>query len=911
MDNDLDHGTIATKAYINADMDDNFFGFIPKSQEEHTQITELESGYVYNPFYVGRNNSTIVKLSDLELFGKYKKALAFCLKDGIKIGQDEFLHIYQKILKESEINSLTKFFTLVPVSIKLLKNKYHRQTALLIDRPFLTKFNSKNIMLDNDEVIVPLFELDEKIIQLYSLMYEPQYDVNTLITSGVLYKYFNCDSYKTIITNRLSQILCDLKDSQYWLNPYNCNINMTDKFKERRFRIKDITTSDGKNIIFGDNSKINDMAIKNIFEKINNYDNSFKFKQVYRKQLYTDVSSVVKVDGTAYKLYRINNDPLTITKDQVTELFNSTTDTKLLFSMFNSLLLSKQYCHLVLNNQYVLDKMKPIFDSKLIVLYNYLFGYAWSYMYIEECIVKTRTKNTSRYVFDINTASKLPFFPYCDENILMNPYCVLPVDKKVFNSTKNLFGVKMIADYKEYGISTLNDFVTKFNIFTTGTSDKSIFDGLETVPGTTKWKHFAVGGSIIPACAQKRSPLIDTITTNEMSYVNKMARYFSEYYNESDIDIMCNSKSIFEFMDNISKLIEVIKKNLVLAHGKNAADTVVIEPIKTLGLILNVKFIEECLKDFGDADYVIKNINSPNIKERLYEEYFNYKRLSNNKYRKEHKNNVLYENFYKISPIDELNVIVTDYENNKDAKYENDSSTYVYLNDILPDDRKVSNDKNILVLKMSESLKFKIKSPHMLHCIEAFRVHYDDYFSCVAKFHLPCVRGYYTGENVYLLPSCVTALMTFTNIDYKYFAGIRDPIDIINKYRMRGFGTILNEQEKVDAVKYNSAIDKWKNVFQIDLHKKDTMTNHFGSKQLTDRMFQPGRNFNNYPEDAYRKPDYEYVNNMTDYYNYYKTKYNYTPNACDYLKFNAIKDDGSFNPLKKWVIDAAYDELMS
>lgn len=910
MDNDLDYGTQTSPVYVNAELDDDFFGTVAQASNNQTDNTNLETGNVYNPFYIGRDNSKVIKMSDLELFSKYKRSLAFCLKDGVKVDQNILLYVYQKIIKETDIEMLTNFFTLIPASIKLVKNKYHRQTALIVDRPFLVSFNSKNIMLDNDEIIIPLFELDEKTVHLYSLMYEPQYNVTTIITGGILYKYFNCDSYRTIVTNRLTQILGDLKDSQYWLNPYNCNINMTSKFKERRFRIKDIITPDGKNIIFGDNTKINDKAIKNIFEKINNYDNNLKFKQIYRKQLYTDVSSVVKVEGSSYKLYRINNDPLVIAKDQITELFNSITDNKLLFSMFSSLLLSKQYCHLVLNNKAVLEKMTPLFDSKMIVLYNYLFGYAWAYMYIEECIVKTRTKHTSRYVFDINTANKLPFFPYYDENILANPYCVLPVDKKAFNSTKNLFGIKMIANYKDYGISTLDEFKTKFNIFTTGKSDKNIFDGIETVEGSSKWKHFAIGGSIIPACAQKRSPLFDTITTNEMSHVDKMARYFTEYYNESDIDIMCNSKSIFDFIDNISKLIAVIKKNLISLYGKEEGENITIEPIKTLGLILNVKYIEECLSDFGTAEDVMKNINSPNIKERLFEEYFDYKKVSNKKYRSEHKNNQLYEHFYKILSVDDLNIIVTDYENNKDIKYENDSSAYIYLNDILPGDRKVPQDKNILVLKISESLKFKIKSPQMLHCIEAFRVHYEDYFSCVAKFHLPCVRGYYNSENVYLLPSCVSALMTFINIDYKYFAGIRDPIDIINKYRMRGFGTILNEHEKIDAVKYNGTIDKWKDVFQVNMQKKESMPNHFGSKPLTDRMFQPGKHFQGFPDDSYRNPNCEYVNSVEDYYKYFKTKYNYTPGACDYLKFNAIKEDGSFNQLKKWVIDAAFDELM-
>jgi hypothetical protein len=33
------------------------------------------------------------------------------------------------------------------------------------------------------------------------------------------------------------------------------------------------------------------------------------------------------------------------------------------------------------------------------------------------------------------------------------------------------------------------------------------------------------------------------------------------------------------------------------------------------------------------------------------------------------------------------------------------------------------------------------------------------------------------------------------NLDYKYFAGSQDPINIINKYRMRGFGCWLNMNE--------------------------------------------------------------------------------------------------------------------
>ena len=158
-------------------------------------------------------------------------------------------------------------------------------------------------------------------------------------------------------------------------------------------------------------------------------------------------------------------------------------------------------------------------------------------------------------------------------------------------------------------------------------------------------------------------------------------------------------------------------------------------------------------------------------------------------------------------------------------------------------------------------------------------------------------------------PSCVTALMTFINIDYKYFAGIRDPIDIIDKYRMRGFGTILNEQEKTNAVEYNSSVPKWQSIFAVDSKNKASAAAHFGTKKITDNMFKPGKFLRNYPSDAYKNPDLNYVSTMEDYYNYYKMNYGYSPNACDFLKFTSIGPDGNIQPVKKWVLEAAYDEL--
>ena len=900
-------------------LDDNFFGNA-STEISNTDTTEIgvPDGLIKNPYFSGIDNQ-VQNMEDQELFSRFKKSVAICKKDGINVPPSTLVQIYQKTLKQVDFESLAQYFTLVRVSNKLIKNKCHRQTSFIVARPILNIFNSSQISLENEELVIPLFELSEDQVDLYNCMYESPYNISVITKANTLYQYFTCDSYKFVVIDRLTKMFTDINEANYWTHSYHCGINITDAFQNRTFKSKELMDNQIKASITSKSNNIQDNQdndAKNIFDKITNSQNKNTnyMENVYRKRVFTDASSGIKQKGQKYRLYRIDNELPVLTKDQTTEIFNSIKEQKLLFNTFNTFLLSKTHCHLVINNQTVLKKMQPFFKGKLLAFYNYVFGYAWTCMYFEECIMKTRTKNTSRYVFDINTAHNLPFFPYCAENIHMNPYCVLTVDEKSVKSKENYHGLPMISDYKEYGIDNLEGFVTKFNIFTTGKPDKNIFDGLETVPGTKpetkRWKHFAMSGSsVIPACAQKRNPLIDQVSMPQMSYSDKLNRYFNEYYSDSDIDVMCDSKSVFDFMDNIASLVEVIVKNLSAIEGKDVRGTIEVEPIKTLSILVHSKFIEENMKDIGNVDYIIKNITSQAVKERFHEEYYNCKRIKNNQYRKIKKGNALYEHFYKILSIDEMSVKITSYEIVKDAQYESDCDTYIYLKDILPQDKKVPDNQNILILKVSECLKFKIRSPKMLHSIEAFRTKYDDYFSCVSRFHLPCVRGYYNYEDVYLLPSCITALMTYTNMDYKYFAGMRDPIEIINKYRMRGYGTIINEQEKMNVIEYNSSVNKWKGMFTVDSKNKSSVLAHFGPKKLNDNIYKPGFFLRGHPEDAYKKLDLKYIMTVDDYYNHYKVSYGYVPETIDFLKFRSVSENGSLSPLKKWIIDAAYDQL--
>ena len=64
--------------------------------------------------------------------------------------------------------------------------------------------------------------------------------------------------------------------------------------------------------------------------------------------------------------------------------------------------------------------------------------------------------------------------------------------------------------------------------------------------------------------------------------------------------------------------------------------------------------------------------------------------------------------------------------------------------------------------------KYKISSPYLQYPFELFMIKYS-FMSIVQNFHLPCVRCYYDGSNVFLTPSCISEHLTYMNLDYKYF----------------------------------------------------------------------------------------------------------------------------------------------
>jgi hypothetical protein len=893
-------------------------------ENENNNDIELKDNEIINPFYIKSGESKLNDIEKKELF-TYKKVYILCTRndfnqDELSISDQELiLRVFEKVISKDDFEKLGNFFVLTEASVKILKNKEHYSQSLIVETSkdnILEIFNHNKYKFENfNEIVVFMIELAEHFVNIYKEQYEQKNEEQNLLQTILLDTYYNRDGYNpnySIINKKI----INLKEADFWTQKYNCNYTINEHFLQRKFDYDGKIESHVKAIALASSLEKNqDAQIKQVINKLDkdgvkdvNY-----LDHIYRKEVYVDAMDALK-DNKKRTYFATPNEKIekgAFNKKSITELFESL-DVKLhekqMYDIFNTLLISKEYCHLVLNNKSVLDKMKPIID-KFYHLYRYLFGYAWMCFYTEECIFKTKTTNENRYVFDIETVHRLPVFPVINKDLHLNPYITSLVSKKVISSENNCLSLPMNFDNFEssYGVCNLEQFKERFNLFTTGDEKKNIFDGID-------WSCFAVSGSAIPACMQKKSPLIDLVRQPEQSDADNLKTFYSHYYPDSDIDLMCNKAGVFEFMDKVNDIVNIVNKNI---FGTEEIK-LIIEPKKSLALIIHQDYIIERISAINkelnknySADDIKTNISTQEIKEYFYKIYTTFKFEQNIKQRSKYETNHLYDHFYKVTSIDDMNIYIVDNMYQKDNVEPKDSESYFYVNDYRSEDNKVSKDKNIMIFKISENIKFKLHSSKMLHSIEAFRIKDPSFFSVVARFHLPCVRGFYTGNNIYMLPSCVTAMMTGINIDYKYFAGIRDPIDILNKYRMRGYGILINDNEKQHMVYYNGSLNnKWNNMFNVNLKNKDSINKFFGAQNINSNIFKPLVFLKNFPKDIYNivnpSRTFNDVNDLVDFLRS-KKGYDSSLSLVNTTRLKTINEDGKIEVLKKWIIEGVKD----
>jgi len=766
-------------------------------------------------------------------------------------------------------------YTLIPMPVSIIKNTFIKNFLHLLDYEYLNKeYNIDRKFfscVDQKELVLNLTNIDIKDFQSFEMQFNGVCSFKDYLVSTLLDDYMSYSSTNEIMrTNRIN-MLQTINERTYWSLYSNCRLNISLQFMQRGFNLH-LT------------ERLENEQIKNIIQKINKYsiedDNYLNY--LYRKQTYVDAASNLKEKG--YKLYRITTNPICSSMDIT--IFNKFIDENIymndkeFYFLVMNLLSSKELCHLVINNKTLLYKLKKSnFYTKYYYVFKYLLGYAWITMYLEESIKKKNIVVTDRFIFDIETACLLPETPGTKEDIFKSSaYLPMLVSSQLYNLHDNIMGVEpRIREQIRYGVADKETFLFRFEKFLTGTNKFGLFENLD-------WSNIALSGSLIACCLPNFNPLmLNFMTKTEITSKSEIfVNYINEYYRDADIDMLCNLDGS-AFIDKIHYVANTIETNIkkfietskLTEYDKDLLVT--IKPIKSVAVIINVDFIKKYIlaelesqgMTYGE---IVTNINNLKVKKAIYPLYLKYKNQKNLDFNSDPANkdiwtNEIYAPEFDIVSVEQLQIVFARTKRDKaddaaaaqaknqiKSETEDETEELDSTDDLVADEDKEFESKteskvedeeipslisevNVLFI-INENLKYKIASPFMPHSIEAFKIRFNDYFGTVGSFHLPIVRAYYNGSTVKMTPSCISACMTMINIDYKYFAGSKDPIEIINKYRCRGFGTILNDKEKVRFFEYNNLVEKWKNIYSIKLNDSLAIKKCLGFKSPDDLMFK-------------------------------------------------------------------------
>jgi hypothetical protein len=847
---------VITNNYFDSPLD---FGIETNDQSIHyVDNTVIDQNMIPNPYYVGFDGGSLSKQERKKMYN-YNNVIVLLNNNLSQEFIEQFFQrtINTQTLKQFPLNSVQY----KRISLNILKNKqFYVKTNIVSDKHMNMLFPDD--IFNPEELVFSIFELDISNACEYLKMYTEETSITQIKLPLQLVKTYNKYNLEQISKN-VSRMFFDLKDNDYWTKQKSCKLNITNMFTVRDFQSK---TGNNNFILLAQSPER---------EKQATIDGDSKSYSSTRNKFesFCDISTILKDNKDKSRTFYATIPDTQITNKDVFDIIKSTNTEKSLYELTNNMLISKEYCHYIFSKDIIEHINKLI--NKYPGIYKYTIGYAMLTLYLEECLFLTKTTKDNRFVFDINTANKLPTFPFLSQDLKLNPYVSILIHNDNLDMKTNACNIKCIENYDGYGVCDLETFKKRMNIFISGDVTKDVF-------ANVNMKDYGVSGSIIAACLQKRNPLYDAYI-NEFKDENVAFKNFIDnYYGNSDIDIMCSVNSYTEYIVKAYELYKKLIQNISPDKIEYSFDTV-----RTVGITLTDEFFKETLEDFNKRygtswtlEEYMTNAKDIRIRMYLHSKYYNFKSITNEQ---------LYRNGFDVTnefinvfmlplSIDQITIYYTKDEN-YNFNIKKDTDFIFYINDFRKEENKIKDVYNKAIMKIGESIRFKLNFPTLNKTFEVFKSVNNDFFSTVARFHLPCVRAYYTDNNVYILPSCIGAMMTNMNIDYKYFAGIRDPYQIVIKYMKRGFGVILNKDELKQLEEY--------------IKKNNLSMDYFGPKEVYSNMFTQFEN----------KKQYTYI----DTYDNIKKYYNQFNNKIDITQFNTISNNGNINICIKSFIDFYYE----
>jgi hypothetical protein len=766
---------------------------------------------------------------------------------------------------------------------RLLYNDIHKKFSFQIPRSQLPKTSlvktKKESHIENSDDIVNVIlmpELTKKQLRIYLNTYNDEPD-----NLKKYAEYLAIISYNLVSPTRfhVKKYFLQLLEEQscFWEDDYNCNITLNNIFIKRRFNYDSYShkmlQKSGSNKLLS--------RMKNIKESELNY--------LSELDRYQDKEDLFKA-GNNYWIGRQS----TFTKADVTELYNQIPTEYLKYIFLCNMICSRTHCHLILNNISLLKLAQPLME-KYKIIFKYIIGYGWMTLRQEEISNRNKLKDTDRIIFDIDTAHNLPIFPFGLDDINQNPYAGILLDKQLMNLKENCVTMEMIKNNytKYYGLPDKETFKKRLNIFVNGENKSGILDKID-------WTKYAITGSTMTACAMKYNPLIDMYRENingELSD-SDFQTYLFHYYNNSDIDLLCTHVTINEYLDSVNKFI------IDLAEEKNAK--VECKNVHTASIILSEEFINDEMEELKthlnnqmiNFDWIKRNYDDLNVKQYFYDKfYIPWKQVQHElilRTKPVMYETYVYSQYLNSIPVEQLRMYTLDYEIDADVHKKTDYEKYIY------------NSSNKLICKMTESIRFQLKSDNSPRSWEIFKSHNENIFSTVGKFHMGFVRAAWNGSTLLCTPSFISSMMLQMSTDYKYFASIRDPIEIINKYRSRGFGIILNDSERIHmayyiGIKADGEENIWHDMYNVNIKNKQSIKSIFGPKNINNVIFKPSKFFEGMPDDCFKTIEHQYFTNTKEAFSNM-----YPSELLEFYNYKCITDKGYVNPLNRDIIKRGY-----
>lgn len=784
-------------------------------------------GKIKNKFYLGLNTKS-------KITQKVERCLFFTFT-----GNDtDFLN--KEYITEDEQRISYRNYCLIDVSSNVLLNSNHFENSIELTKEDLENYNSENILLHDTEIVIIMPNIRKEYVDKYKMLYKTETSFNDVFLLLSMYDYFNC-SDNSFIVSKLFRTLSDTLESNYW--KVNHKYSLDEQFQKRRLSDN---TSD-LNIIMS--SKENN-DLKKVLEK--------------------DVPYVIDF------FTKSNVNKCNFTKETINETLRNIKDEKIKLALIANLLISKDLCHLVINNENLLMQESSLLYNFSPLIVN-LLTYSTLTFYLEELQSLGNISLDDRFIFTLETASNLPCSPYNVKQIKKNPYCPVLVNN---DKMKNLQPPMFIKNTFPK-ITDNKSFRDNLNIWTTKNPNQSILDGI-------CWENLAMVGDFISACCKSDHTIETTIPFNMPWHIRKN-RYFSEYYHDSKIDLLLKTNNIYEYIEKSLSILNTIQNNIKLCFGNDTYKNVEKQTEKELTVYLK----KEC------ADIIIRrkkciqeefkdNINSQKFKNEVYKLYILWKsdrdgEITDTLDSKGYKD---YEFLLEAVTSDKMNIVIV----NELPVLQTIKGSYNYASYARFFEETTYEKSDILIHEeFTMCLVNKDNDNSVVRPVTINHLSSTDFINYAASQTHGTSRGYYNGETVYMLPSCVYTLLVNISPDVRAFD--KNPIDKLITNHVRGYGTVLNEHQFTQLTTYSSDFQFRNNI--------DTVSSiYFKSKYSKDSK------------------EYEFVSKDNSISTEYDLEYEIS-SRCPYysnLPFSniiteVIKEDGTVNPFKSWILEAVIDSM--